>query len=201
MRIHCQFNAPIEYDDLGDYVRNHDIEIKCYDEDGLLEFTVAKISMDQIMYWDAINDEVSMFDICDNDSQGMRELNVILSEGKDEFRSDLEIDTFIDYIIFVHRAVFHPDIYPFRQAILNAVFNLFGRSTLAVTWMNATGLQTKELADIGFRRVVQSNLIYRQSALKNIFDHEPIDLSDALLLDATEQQEEWVMAEWKRIDE
>ena len=197
MRICCAFTSPIKYESEEDYVRHHEIEVKCYGEEVMQDFIVAKFSVDQIMYWDAINDDVSIFEICDCDSDGMHQLNVILSDGKDEFREDLEIVTHVEHIMFMHKVVFHPEIDKYKQVIIDAVFNLFGRTSLAVTWDETTGLSSKQLAELGFKKVVSSYLIYRESAYSTPFeemDHEEMDLD----FFPTEEHEEWVMKEWEK---
>jgi len=71
---------------------------------------------------------VSLFEICDNDSQGLHEAHVILTNSHDTFRPDLRIKEDTNHVMFLYGAVFHPVIHPFRQGILDAAFNLFGKS-------------------------------------------------------------------------
>ena len=53
------------------------------------QYVVGKLAMDQILWNDALADGVPLFDICDNDSQGLHEAHVILTNGNDSFRPDL----------------------------------------------------------------------------------------------------------------
>jgi hypothetical protein len=164
MRLHCEFSAPIARTDLEDYVRNLEISVGCYDEECANEYVVGKLALDQILWADAIGDGVSLFEICDNDSQGLHEVHSILTKGKQEFRPDLKISEVTSHVMFLYGAGFHPAIHPFRQGILDAAFNLFGEESLAVMWKDTCGLSESELADLGFCKIAGSELIFRHSA-------------------------------------
>ena len=181
-----------------DYVRHLEIAVACYDEDGLEEYTVGKLAMDQILWADAIVEEVSLFEVCDNDSQGLHEVHSILTKGGQEFRPDLRIKEITSHVLFLYGAVFHPSIHPYRQGILQAAFTLFGEESLAVMWKDTSGLSETELADLGFCKIAGTELIYRHSALRTPFhDAHPTGqhTDDAV---AEPEHEEWVMQEWKR---
>src|ERR1700734_476628 len=92
MRLTVNFIAAVARTDLEDYIRNLRINVTCDDKDGLKEYLVSKLALDQILWADAITDGVSLFEICDNDSQGLHEVHAILTKGKQDFRSDLKIN-------------------------------------------------------------------------------------------------------------
>ncbi len=199
MRLHCEFSTPVARTDLDDYLRHLEISVGCDGEDGLNEYIVGKLAVDQILWAAALTDGVSLFDICDNDSQGLHEVHTILTQGKQEFRPDLNIEEITRHVMFVYGALFHPSIYPYRQGILDAALNLFGEESLAVMWKDISGLSEKELADLGFCKIASSELIYRHSALRTPFhDAHPTgqDAPDAV---AKPEHSVWVTQEWKRI--
>src|ERR1700690_3061029 len=134
MRLRCEFSTPVARTDLDDYVRSVEIDIRCYDEDCNDEYTVGRLAMDQILWADAIVDGVSLFEICDNDSQGLHEVHTILTKGKQEFRCGLRISEVTNHVMFLYGAVFHPSVHPYRQGILDSAFNMFGEESLAVMW-------------------------------------------------------------------
>jgi hypothetical protein len=169
MRLHCEFSTPVARTDLDDYIRHLEISIGCYDEDALHEYIVGKLAVDQILWMDAIIDGVSLFDICDNDSQGLHEVHTILTKGKQEFRPDLKIKEITSHVMFVYGAVLHPSIHPYRQGILDAALNLFGEESVGVMWKDTSGLSEAELADLGFCKIAGSELIFRHSALRTPF--------------------------------
>ena len=197
MRLHCEFSAPVARTDLDDYVRHLEVSIRCYDEEGLNEYTVGKVAMDQILWGDAIVDGVSLFEVCDNDSQGLHEVHTILTKGKQEFRPDLGIKEVTDHVLFLYGAVFHPSIHPYRQGILHTAFTLFGEMSLAVMWKDTSGLSEAELADLGFCKIAGCELIFRHSALRTPFgDRFPTGLEADVA--ALPECEEWVEREWNR---
>jgi hypothetical protein len=174
-----------------------EISVACYDEDGLGEYTVGKVAMDQVLWADALADGVSLFEICDSDSQGLHEVHVALTHGGQEFRPDLRINEITSQVLFLYGAVFHPSVHPYRQGILHAAFTLFGEESLAAMWKDTSGLPEADLADLGFRKIAGSDLIFRHSALRTPFGERFPRGRDADLA-ATAAVEEWVEQEWKR---
>jgi len=198
MRLRCEFSTPIARTDLDDYIRHLEIGIACYDEDGREEYTVGKLAMDQILWADAIVEGVSLFEVCDNDSQGLHEVHSILTKGGQEFRPDLRIKEITSHVLFLYGAVFHPAVHPYRRGILQAAFTLFGEESLAVMWKDTSGLSEPELADLGFCKIAGSDLIFRHSALRTPFgDRFPRGQDDDDVA-ASADFEDWVEREWKR---
>jgi hypothetical protein len=153
------------------------------------------------MWTNALVDGVSLFEICDNDSQGLHELHTILTKGKEDIRPDLKIKEVTSHVMFLYSAVFHPSIHPYRQGILDAALKLFGEESVAVMWKDTSGLSGAELADLGFCKIAGSELIYRHSALGTPFhDANPTgqNTDDAV---AEPKYEEWVKQEWERFEE
>jgi len=200
MRLFCEFSTSVARTDLDDYVRPLEIDIRCYDEDCNDEYTVGRLAMDQILWADALVDGVSLFEICDNDSQGLHEVHTILTKGKQEFRPDLQINEVTSHVMFLYGAVFHPSIHAYRQGILDAAFNMFGEESLAVMWKATSGLSEVELADLGFCKIAGSDLIFRDSSLRTPFGDKFPKGQDADV-DALPEYEEWVEQEWKRFCE
>jgi hypothetical protein len=197
MRLHCAFSTPVARTDLDDYIRHLEIGVVCYGEDGLDEYTVGKLAMDQILWADAIVDGVSLFEVCDDDSEGLHEVHSVLTKGGHEFRADLRIQEITSHVLFLYGAVFHPLIQPFRQGILQAAFTLFGEESLAVMWKDTSGLSEPELADLGFCKIAGSDLIFRHSALRTPFGDRFPKGHDADVA-ASADIEDWVEQEWKR---
>jgi hypothetical protein len=200
MRLHCEFSTPVARNDLDDYVRPLEISVGCYDEDCQNEYTVGKLAMDQILWAEAIVDGVLLFEICDNDSQGLHEVHTILTKGKQEFRPDLRIEEVTSHVMFLYGAVFHPSIHAYRKGILDAAFNMFGDESLAVMWKDTSGLSEVELADLGFCKIAGSGLIFRHSSLRTPFGDKFPKGQDADVV-ALPEHEEWVEQEWKRFCE
>jgi hypothetical protein len=196
MRLHCEFSTPLARTALEDYVRHLEIRVGCYDEDCLNEYTVGRLALDQVLWAAAATDGVSLFEVCDSDSQGLHEVHAILTRGRQEFRPDLGINEVTDHVLFLHGAVFHPSVHAFRQGILEAAFSLFGEQSLAVMWKDTSGLSDAELADLGFRKIAGADLIFRHSALRTPFSDRFPRGQDAEVT-ARPEYEEWVEQQWQ----
>ncbi len=196
MRLHCEFLTPIARMDVDDYVRHLVITVEGFGKD-YEPYIVGKLAMDQILWNDALTDGVSLFEICDNDSQGLHEAHAILTNGHDGFRPDLGIEEATSHVMFLYGAVFHPSIHPFRQGILDAAFNLFGEESVALMWLDSSGLPESELAELGFRKIAGEGLIFRHSAFRTPFSdlHPRGQDADG---DVLPECEEWVRTEWER---
>ncbi|HEY7157661.1 MAG TPA: hypothetical protein VH575_27140, partial [Gemmataceae bacterium] len=144
-------------------------------------------------------DGVSLFEVCDSDSQEMHELHFILTKGQQEFRPKLQINNFVGHVLFLFGAVFHPSIHAYRQGILDAAFKLFGEDSLAVMGKDSSGLSKAEWAELGFRTISRSDLLFRHSARRSKFsDDHPTGQNSADAV-AEPKFEKWVLREWKRL--
>jgi hypothetical protein len=191
--------APTSRDDLGDYVRELRIDVLCWDEPIEQEYLVARLSVDQILWADATRDGESLFAICDNDSQGLHELHVILTDGTNEIRDDLQVDEYVESVVFVHEALFHPDVYQFRVPALDAVYMLFGPFSLAVMWEDVGGVPVADQVQLGLARVAGSGLVFRHNAVPTPYSQQhPRGLE--IGFHATHEMQQWVEGEWKRLE-
>jgi hypothetical protein len=197
MRLHYEFSTPVARADLDDYIRRLHIRVGCYDEDGLNEYTVGRLALDQVLWAAALADGVSLFEVCDSASQGLHQVHTILTRGEQEFRPDLGINEVTDHVLFLYGAVFHRSIHPCRRGILEAAFTLFGEQSLAVMWKDTSGLSEAELADLGFRKIAGADLIFRHAALRTPFSDRFPRGQDADV-PARPAYEEWVEQQWQR---
>jgi hypothetical protein len=162
-------------------------------------FLLGKIAADQVLISEAQNHGMPLFDVCDQDSQGLYEAWEALFDHKGEFQPELEIDEPADSLIFIWQAVLHRRLRPYLQGIVAAIGTLFGYETVVAMWHQTTELTDSELAGLGFRRIAGSNLIYRHSALKSDFSEKhPCGIDVDVDFEATESDEEWVLREWQK---
>jgi hypothetical protein len=197
MRLRCEFSTPVSRCEEDDYIRHLVIRIECYDKDCAEAYIVGKLAMDQILWSDALADGVPLFDICDNESQGLHDVHFILTNGHDSFRPDLRIKEATNHVMFLYGAVFHPSIHAYRQGILDTAFNLFGEASLALMWQDTSGLLEADLAELGFKKIAGENLIFRHSAHRTPFS-EWQSLGQDADVEALPEFEEWVMKEWEQ---
>ena len=168
IHLSCSFVSSIGRQQLEDYVRELEVAVFSFDESGH-EVIVGRIAATQVLWADAEIDGESLFDICDNDSQGLYEVYRTLTNKKGKIRTDLKAYEVVDHIIFVYRIVLHPDLVFCRQAILESVVTLFGHESLAVMWKDTGHFSESELAELGFCKIAGEELIFRHSAFKTPF--------------------------------
>jgi hypothetical protein len=104
--VSCQFETPIGRSDYSDYVRALQIDISGCDAEGD-RVLLGKIAADQVLVGDAQVDGMPLFDVCDQDSQGLHDAYVALFDATGEFQSELNLDDPADTLIFIWRAVVH----------------------------------------------------------------------------------------------
>ena len=144
---------------------------------------------------------MSLFNVCDEDSQGLHDAYVELFDEHGEFQSELNLEDYADTLIFIWKAVIHSRLMPYLQGVIATIGSLFSEATVVAMWHSTTGLSDAELAALGFRRIAGSGLIYRHSALRSDFtDEHPTGLDVPIDFEAEESDAEWVLAEWKKVD-
>lgn len=196
--VSCQFETPIGRSDYSDYVRALELDVSGCDDSGH-RILLGKIAADQVLIADAQNHGMSLFDVCDQDSQGLYEAYAALFDDKGEFQPELEIDEPTESLIFVWRAVLHARLRPYLQGVIDTIGTLFCNETVLVLWYRTSGMSDPELAELGFRRIAGSELIYRHSALRSAFsESHPSGMDVPLDFEADEAVEEWVLREWKK---
>ena len=194
IRLSCSFVASIGRFQLEDYVRELEVAVFSFDDLGQ-EVVVGRIAATQILWMDAEIDGERLFDICDNDSQGLFEVYRTLTNKKGKIRADLQAYEVVDHVIFVYRIVLHPDLVFCRQAILDSVVTLFGEQSLAVMWKDTGDFTEAELAELGFCKIAGEELIFRHSSFKTPFyEAHPRGLD--VDFDAMPEHAAWVEEQW-----
>ena len=198
--VSCQFETPIGRSDYSDYVRALQLDISGCDANGD-RILLGKMAADQVLIGDAQVDGMSLFDVCDEDSQGLHDAYVALFDESGEFQSELNLEDPADTLIFIWRAVVHSRLLPYLQGVIATIGSLFSEATVVAMWHSTTGLSDAELASLGFRRIAGSGLIYRHTALRSDFTNEhPTGLDVPVEFEAEESDAEWVLAKWKKVD-
>ena len=107
IHLSCSFVSSIGRQQLEDYVRELEVAVFSFDEAGQ-EVILGRIPATQFLWADAELDGESLFDICDNDSQGLYEVYRTLTNKQGQIRTDLQAYEVVDHVIFVHRIVLYP---------------------------------------------------------------------------------------------
>ena len=114
--ISCPFETPIGRSDYSDYVRALRLDVFGHDAGGH-RILLGKIAADQVLIGDAQSHGMPLFDVCDQDSQGLYETYVALFDDKGEFQPELNIDEPAESLIFLWRAVLHSHLRPYLQLL------------------------------------------------------------------------------------
>jgi hypothetical protein len=176
---------------LEDFVSPIEVDVLAYGEDVGLEHRVGHIEMDRIHWQKAIDRGESLFEVCDGNSQGMHDMHVILTDNSNRIREDFEIGDDIEDVLFVHGMTLHPDLKPYRGAILNAAMEPFTGRTLATIWQRTCDLSDRELFDLGFKKIAGESLFARHFMFENRYAKEnPNGIEDDFV--GTPEHEEWV---------
>jgi hypothetical protein len=198
--VSCRFETPIGRSDYGDYVRALQLDISGCDAAGE-RVLLGKIAADQVLISDAQVDAMSLFDVCDEDSQGLHDAYVALFDDHGEFQSELNLEDHANTLIFIWRAVVHARLLSYLQGVIATIGSLFSEATVIAMWHSTTGMSDAELASLGFRRIAGSGLIYRHSALRSDFtDEHPTGMDVPIELEAEESDAEWVRSAWRKND-
>ena len=194
IRLSCSFDSGIGRHQPEDYVRELEIAVFSYDQSGH-KVILGRIAATQVLWIAAEIDGQSLFDICDNDSQGLYEVYRTLTNKKGQIRTDLKGYEVVDHVIFVYRIVLHPDLVFCRRAILESVVTLFGHDSLAVMWKDTGNFSESELAELGFCKIAGEELIFRHSAFKTPFS-ETAPRGLDVDFDARPEHAAWVAGHW-----
>lgn len=196
--VSCQFETPIERSDYSDYVRKLHLDITATTENGD-HVLIGRIAADQVLIRDARRDQMSLFEVCDADSQGLYETYCALFDDMGEFLDELEVRQPVDTMIFMWRSVIHPRLRPFLEGVVATIGSLFGKATVVAMWHDTTRLTDSELASLAFRRIAGSRLIYRHSAARSPFAKMyPTGMDVPVEFYPEESDANWVLAEWKK---
>ena len=200
IEISCEFAVSLGRFLRSDYIRALDLTVYSFDENGD-RVVLGKIAGDQLMLAEAELDDEDIFEICDQDSQGLYEVYEALFDKGGEFQHELALNEPTAFILFLWRSVFHPKLKPYQQAILEAVANLFGNEGVLAMWRHVGDISDKELADLGFRKIAGTELIFRHLALRTAFsDAYPQGIEVPLEFEAFKEEATVVLAEWHKDD-
>jgi hypothetical protein len=201
INVSCRFSVPLGRYEGMDYIRRLELSIMAFDELGK-EVVLGRIAGDQLLLADVEVDDENLFDICDEDSQGMYELYEALFQQGNQFHPDLGIDESAEQILFLWHSVLHEKLRPYEQAIIEVVSNLFGCASVVVMWRDVTHLTNRELAELGFSKIAWTEFVFRHVALQTHFTKaHPRGIEVPLEFEATKNDEELVLNLWNKFDE
>lgn len=202
MRFECNSIFYPKPTDPTHYISTNEIDVWCHtvgDEPAV----AARLAVDYLDIARAVSAGESILHICDADSAGWMNVYEETIEPDINFlgiREDFGFDNPVLGLVFIHGAVFHPDLFPWRQFILDSICHMFPLDTATVMWMHTTDLEPKELASLGFRKIAGSELLFRPNMLEN--EYSALDDSrDPTELVVAEDAQDLVDQQWSDLDD
>ena len=183
MRFECRSTYYPKPCSPENFIRSNLIDVCCFTA-GDSDTIAARLAVDYLDIQRAENAGQSVLHVCDADSSAWLKVYESTIEPATDFaeiRKDFGFDDPIDGLLFLHRAVFHPDVLPWRRFIIDSVCRMFPSDTATVMWKHTTDLEPQELASLGFRIVAGWDMLFRPNMLKNEYsvlgdEQDPIDL-------------------------
>jgi hypothetical protein len=200
MFLKCNLTTSITRTTTDDYVRELTIDIRCFDADHAEHYLAGRIAASQVLWTDAMADGESLFEICDNDSQGLSDVFAALCDESGAVRAEFEIEDVFNHVLFVYQVVLHPEIKPYTKAILDVAVDLLGHEALIVMWRGIGGIPESDLAELGFRIVVRSELICRHSVFRSKFSQR-FPRGQTVEIVGRPEFEPWVLEHWDATEE
>ena len=203
MRFDCSYTyypAPSEPDD---YLRLMKIDVNCFHAESDEEILVARLAIDHLDLIRAEEDGANLLMICDADSAGWESVySSIIEPGVNstEIRHDFGFNEPVFHILFLHSAVFHPEVRDWQRFIVDHVCNMFDNHSATVMWKSGTDMTGKELASLGFRMVAETDLLFRPNMLINEYLPD-VDRRNSFDVDVGDDTADFVATQWAIEDE
>lgn len=198
LRVHYRW--PVCREDGADYLSSLSVDVMAGDGVSSIPFVVGKLEIDKLHWFDAEQDGQSLLHICDADSAGWLEVYEIMTEASrgGRLREDLQLEDFFVEVVFVHHFLLHPDIED-RVAVLDAAIRATTTdNSVVVTWYEApqnTNLTELEFAELGFKKISGSSLIFRDNHFRYPFGDGFPEGRD-VEFEGNQQRESWVLSNW-----
>lgn len=171
-------------------------------EPGDEEFLIGRVWMERLLLGDAEDAGFSMVLLCDAAGATWLEvMETLTKRGGQRFRRDLQLDGFVDDILFLHELVLHPDIDDRVPLVDAAIRAASGIGSLVVTHHGRAEqpLQDLEYRELGFRKIASSDLLLRDNRLRYPFgDRHPAGRSVKFI--ASAEHETWMLNKWESLD-
>lgn len=197
MHLFCSYIASLTREDPEDFVREVEVDVREYEEFCADQFVLGRFLFKHILWSDIEDSGWVKDDVLDADSQDLIDIYNVMFDADGELIPELRIKEPTECIVVLDRAVLHPNIAEFEQHLLEAALGLFTYASLVITWRHVPQMSDRKLAQLGFKKVAETYLIFRHSCLTNEYDDLFPDGFDSMV-EATEDHEEWFMQEWDK---
>lgn len=168
------------------------------------KFLVGRLGFEKLFLGEAEEAGFSLALVCDAASAvWLKVMETLTKRGGQRFRRDLQLEGYVDDILFLHEVVLHPDIVDKVPLVDAAIRAASGPASLIVSNYAAgqavPQLLDSEYRDLGFRKIANSDLVLRDNRLRYPFgDRHPMGY--AVEFTASAQHEAWTLDRWQALD-
>ncbi len=165
------------------------------------EFLVGRIWAERMDWSEAEECRFSVAAVCDGASSVWLEVFETLTKKGRRLRRDLQLDDFVQDIVFLHEILIHPDVVD-RLALLDAVIRAItnGGSLIIMHYDQSQPhhLADKDFRDLGFRKIARSNLVLRDNRFRYPFGDQ-FPKGRAVEFAANAEHEAWMLGQWESL--
>jgi hypothetical protein len=170
--------------------------------DSFMEFLVGRMWAERVDWFYAEECGYDILDVCDARSgTWLQVLETLCHNGGKGFRKELNIDSFVNDVIFVHEALLHPEIAD-RVALLDAALRGITTDNSLILMYHEQSephhLEDWECHELGFKKIARSNLLLRDNHFRYPFSDRhtagrPIEFH------GTAEHEQWMLEHWEEL--
>lgn len=182
-------------DDPQQFIDNYVVEVVCT-ADNDSEVVAGRLAIDYLDLMRANLSSRDVLQIADADSGGWEGLCAVtldLDESQPQIRDDFAVQDCVFGFGFIYEACFHPSLRSMQPFMVDAVCKTFPEESLIFTFDDRTDLSSAERANLGFRKVAQTNYQFRPNMLKTDFESSSLDM-DSITVPC--DAEDYVNSRW-----
>lgn len=166
------------------------------------EYLVGRLWAERMDWFLAKSLGYQAVNLCDAASATWLQVyETLVSRNGRAFRKDLQLDGFVNEIVFIHEFLLHPDIddrLPWLDAAIQGISGMHSLVLMHFEQESLQHLQAWEFRELGFKKIARSNVVMRNGQLRYPFGdaHTGGKLPD---FTATAEHQEWLLDHWDNL--
>lgn len=172
------------------------------EEEEEVEFLVGRIWAERLDWMYAEECGHSVVSVCDATSgTWMQVLETLTRNGGRNFRKDLNLENFINDVVFAHEILIHPEVTDRLALVDAAIRGISGENSLILTYHDQSEphhLEDWEYRDLGFKKIARSNLLLKDNHYRYPFG-DSYRAGRNCQFRATAEHETWVLEHWESL--
>ncbi len=166
------------------------------------EFTVGRMWAERLDWFLAETLGYHPARLCDAASAiWMQVYETLMNRQGNGFRKDLNIDDFVNEIVFIHELLIHPEITDRLPLLDAAIQGISGENSLVMMHYEQAlphNMEDWEYRDLGFKKIARSNLLIRDNHCRYPFGDAHY-AGRVVEFTATAEHEEWLLEQWNQL--